>query len=111
MRIQEKKRCTVTVSQLIAEWVKANHYESISGEVGDIAKRSILDFAGAALAGSRQTIAQTVEKVKDPEITALMPKVKLTPAPEMQTDDEATLPATVESKLKDGRRVAKRCDY
>ncbi|MDH5363927.1 MAG: MmgE/PrpD family protein [Dehalococcoidia bacterium] len=51
-----------TVSENIAKWVKATNYSDIPQEVVNVAKRSILDFIGVALAGSTQPAAQIVKK-------------------------------------------------
>ncbi|MBA7502809.1 hypothetical protein ES706_01406 [subsurface metagenome] len=51
-----------TVSENIAEWIKATNYSEIPREVVDIAKRRILDWVGVALAGSTQPVAQIVKK-------------------------------------------------
>jgi len=51
-----------TVSEKIAEWVRTTNYEDIPEEVVTIAKRSILDFIGVTLAGSKQPVAKIVKR-------------------------------------------------
>jgi len=51
-----------TVSENIAKWLQATSYNNIPQEVVDVAKRSIMDFIGVILAGSRQPVAQIVKK-------------------------------------------------
>lgn len=52
----------LTVSENIAKWIRATGYSEIPREVVDIAKRTILDTIGVALAGSSQPVAQIVKK-------------------------------------------------
>lgn len=71
-----------------------------------------------ALSERRVTLQQfTDEKIREPTITTLMQRVKLTPKPELlescMTGELVTTsrPAIVQIKLKDGRQFIGRCDF
>ncbi|MFC2065852.1 MmgE/PrpD family protein [Chloroflexota bacterium] len=53
----------------------------------------------------------TDEKIKEPEIVALMQKVKVIPDPELKAKSVHNRAAIVEIALKNGTKVSKRCDY
>ncbi|MFC1935113.1 MmgE/PrpD family protein [Chloroflexota bacterium] len=65
-----------------------------------------------ALAEGEVTLPQFTDgKVKDPEIVALMQKVKLIPKPELCAKNTVSTPVTVEIKLKGGRKLAASWEY
>jgi 2-methylcitrate dehydratase PrpD len=51
------------------------------------------------------------EKIKNQQIVALMEKIKIIPTPELHQTDPLGRSQVVEVHLKDGRKIAKRCDY
>ena len=62
---------------------------------------------------ARRVILQefTTEKVNEPEIIALMQRIKLVPTPELKQASTTDRPQVVEITLKDGRQLSKRCDF
>ena len=66
----------VTISESIADWVKNVALDALPGEIVHIGKRSILDFIGVALAGSRSSVAQIVQnflgEIKGPEQSTVL---------------------------------------
>jgi 2-methylcitrate dehydratase PrpD len=65
-----------------------------------------------ALLERRVTLQQfTDEKIKEPEIVALMPRIKLLPTPELRQTIATGRSTIVEIKLKDGRQLVERCDF
>ncbi|MFC1917131.1 MmgE/PrpD family protein [Chloroflexota bacterium] len=66
----------VTISESLADWVRNADLASFPGEIVHIGKRSILDFVGVALNGSRSPVAQIVQnylgEVKGPEQSTVL---------------------------------------
>jgi 2-methylcitrate dehydratase PrpD len=51
-----------TISEKIAEWVHTTNYSSFSQELVYLAKRSILDFIGVTLAGTKEPAGQIIKQ-------------------------------------------------
>ncbi len=65
-----------------------------------------------AICEKRVTLPEfTDEKIREPEIVALMPKIKLVPDPELNSKSPDDRPEVVEVTLKGGKKLTRRCDY
>jgi 2-methylcitrate dehydratase PrpD len=72
-----------------------------------------IQFPLALGLSERRVVLQdfTDEKIKDPAILSLMPKISLIPDPELRCKDPHMRASVVEIHLKDGRTLVLRCDY
>lgn len=96
-------RCPTLVSQVLV-------YESPRTALEG--KFSMQFPLALALSERKVTLEQfTDEKVKHPEIAALMQKVKLITDPRLNVSDSLAQPTIVEIKLKGGRRLINRVEF